>query len=372
MPNFIWTAKDKEGKSIVKELSANTIEESEAMLLAEGYTDLELKSDEIGDASREICASNNKGRKSRPEELVRNRGNLQQTTLKLILETIIHDYWLYIMMVLLIVLAIFRGHKNNAIFVGIVTVGWLIFRIWLRSPEIYYAKLNKAKEWHRWRDVLRIAKRCEQIRRMHIIKLPQTELIQARAQSLSGLGRLSEALAEFQQYDNQPGVQSWLYKAKLAGIYGIAKEYDICLEYMRKAIQEKPTPTLYLDYANRLLRYKKDTIKAREALSEVEKSTMIDIAKPYYLLCKGILAYIEGDYSFSKTQLIESLKIAENDRNKPFRDGFISVINSYLCCVLAKQGDLTEARKCFAQAREYLIATEETELLEECKKAVGE
>jgi len=371
MPNFIWTAKDRQGKPMIRELSAETIEESKAMLLAEGYTDLELKSDEIIDASRRVYASINKGRKSSPEELVRNSGNLQQTTLKLILETIIHDCWLYIMMISMMILVFGNGQKILTVIIGIVLLSWLIFRIWLRLPEIYYAKLNKAKEWHRWQGVLRIAKRCEQIRSMHIIKLPQTELIQSRAQALAGLGRLSEALAEFQQYENQPGVQSWLYKAQLAGIYGIAKEYDMSLEYMWKAIQEKPTPTLYLDFANRLLRYKKDTIKAREALSEVEKSTIIDIARPHYLLCKGILAYIEGDYDFSKMQIMASLKIVDNDRNRPFRDGFISVINSYLCCVLAKLGDLTTAKKCFEKAREYLIATGEKELMMECQKAIG-
>jgi tetratricopeptide (TPR) repeat protein len=372
MPNFIWSVKDKQGKILIKEVIAETVEESKSMLLGEGYTEIELKRDDVMDASSQIYASFNKGRRSQPEELIKVRENLRQTTFKLILETIIYDKWLYAGMILLMILVFMTGRNILAIIVGIVTLSWLIFRIWLRLPEIYYVKLNKAKEWHKWNDVLRIAKKCEQVRSMHALKIPQTEIILSHAQALSGLGKLSEALDEFQQYENQPGVQSWLYKAQLASIYGIAKDYDMSIEYMWKAIKENPTPTLYLDLASRLLRYKKDVTKAREVLSEVEKSTMVDIARPYYLLYKGIIAYIEGDYDFSRKQIAESLKIAERNRNYPFRDALINIIYSYLCCVLAKLGDLNTAKEYFAKAKKYLIATGESNLLEECKRAIGD
>jgi type II secretory pathway component PulF len=46
MPNFVWTAKDKTGKPVIREVEAGTIEESNQVLLAEGCTDLELKEDE--------------------------------------------------------------------------------------------------------------------------------------------------------------------------------------------------------------------------------------------------------------------------------------------------------------------------------------
>jgi len=372
MPNFIWTAKDKFGKPAVKELTAETIAESKAMLLAEGYTDLELKNDEIIDASRQGFASANKGRKSRPEEFVRHLGNIPQTPLKLILRNIVRDAVFYLLMISLMVLAIFRGHKTNAIVTGIITVGWLVFRIWVSLPQIYYAKLNKAKDWYQWTKVLQLIKSLERIQLIHFIKLPVTELIRARAQALAGLGRLSEALMEVQKSENQPGVPSWLYNSFVSQIYSIAKEYDKSLEYAWKALEEKQTPVLYLDQANRLLRYKKDTVRAKEMLSKIEKDTLAEFARPYYLRCQGILDYIEGDYASAKEELEVSLKMMEQTRDIPFRDGNIGMVKGYLCCVLAKQDNLTAAKRCFEQAREYLIATSETELLEECKKAVGE
>jgi hypothetical protein len=44
----------------------------------------------------------------------------------------------------------------------------------------------------------------------------------------------------------------------------------------------------------------------------------------------------------------------------------------YLCCVLAKQGDLATAKKNFELVKDHLITTEENELLAECRQATGE
>ena len=86
---------------------------------------------------------------------------------------------------------------------------------------------------------------------------------------------------------------------------------------------------------------------------------------------RGILTYLEGDDTSAKHDLEASLKITELNKHHPFRDGNISLTKANLCCVLARQGDMTRANKYFAQAKTYLIATEDSELMEECKKALG-
>jgi len=137
-----------------------------------------------------------------------------------------------------------------------------------------------------------------------------------------------------------------------------------------QSIRENPTPALYLDVANRLVRYKKDTVRAREALAEAEKSTLTEIAKPFHLRCRGILAYLEGDYVTAKNELEASLALMLKTPHQPYRDGHISVARAYLSCVLAKQGEFSAARKCFDEAKPYLVATGEDELLGECQKLV--
>ena len=51
MTTYIWTAKDKSGKPVVREVTHNTIEESKGVLLADGCTELKLIQDEVMDAA---------------------------------------------------------------------------------------------------------------------------------------------------------------------------------------------------------------------------------------------------------------------------------------------------------------------------------
>jgi tetratricopeptide (TPR) repeat protein len=192
-----------------------------------------------------------------------------------------------------------------------------------------------------------------------------------RAKALASQGHLPQALEEYSQSENQPGCPSWLYKAFVAGLYDNAKQHDKGLEWTWMAVRENPVSSLQLDLANRLLRYKRDTVKAREVIAIAEKSTMNEVAKPFYLRCLGILAYLEGDIATARKELEASLAIMLNTAQQPYRDGNISVARGYLCCVLARQGDMPAARKCFDQAKPYLVATGEDELLAECQNALG-
>lgn len=50
MTNYTWLAKDQSGKKIVKEVEAETVEDAKFILLATGYTELELTGNEISAA----------------------------------------------------------------------------------------------------------------------------------------------------------------------------------------------------------------------------------------------------------------------------------------------------------------------------------
>ena len=52
MTNYTWTAKDRNGKPVVREVVAATSVESKVMLQEEGCTELKLMSDEISEAVR--------------------------------------------------------------------------------------------------------------------------------------------------------------------------------------------------------------------------------------------------------------------------------------------------------------------------------
>jgi len=375
MPNFVWTAKDKFGKPVLREMAADTAEQAKDQLLADGCTELELKDNEINDASREGFTAKTivfgEEVKMTAEERLRHRGKPPMTFSRALREGAFQGKELSLLIILLAFYEGYRGNIFSVILLGVALLLWIAFTICVRLPGIYYAKLNEAKDWNRWKEVLELVETLKKIRRNHFIKIPVVELVRSHAQALAGLGRLSEGLEEFRSCENQPGCPGWLYTAFVAELYQIGKQYDKAIEYKQKAVEQKPIPANWIDLTNYFLRFKKDTGKAREALAQAEKGILTETEKPYLMRCHGILAYLEKNYAMARQELETGLRIVEQ-RHQPFKNGYVNITKGYLCCTLAKQGDLAAAKKYFTEAKEYLIATEETGLIQECKQVLGE
>jgi tetratricopeptide (TPR) repeat protein len=375
MITFVWQAKDKYGRPVVREIEATTTEEAKAALVAEGCTDLHLMHDEIMDATSSGMPSAQflgQELKVSATDKVKHMGKPRITMFRALYEGISQSRWLVFFLIIVASIEFYLHHQIAAAVVSVALVGWLIFVVSVSLPSIYYGKLHRAGDWYRWDEVLDLVGILERLRGIHFIKVPLPELARWRAKALAGTGRLAEALKGYEPFENQPGCPGWLHKAFIAGIYDTAKEPDKAIEFNLKSIQEHPNAASYLDLANRLARYKKDPVKAREALNQAENGTLPELGKASHLRCKGILAYLEGDYAGAKKELEAALELMERTRHIPFRDGNISVGRAYLACVLARQGDVAGAKKQYEQARPYLVATKEKELMAECLQAIGQ
>jgi tetratricopeptide (TPR) repeat protein len=372
MANFVWTAKNMWGDPVVREVKSATVEESKAVLLSEGCTDLVLKEDDIISATLEGFDEKSKVFGDEIVSTAEARIKARDKQNRGAVAAFFGDN-AYLFVAILIIGFAFRFlEPKTAIVTAMVVIPAAAFIFWVRLPLIYYNRINKAKDWHRWDQVLKLVETSELIRRFHFIKLPKTELPRCRAQALTGMGRLSEAVYIFQFAENQPGMPGWLYKSYLSGIYGIAKQGDKVIELTLEAIAMNPNAALYIDLAESLLRYKRDTAQAREALAVAEGVTLTDLAAPFLHRCRGVLAYLEGDLLLAKKELSTSLEISEATRRQPFRDGMIAIVKARLCCVHAKMGDNATAKKLFAQSKDYLVATDESELLAECQLVMGQ
>jgi tetratricopeptide (TPR) repeat protein len=375
MHTFVWSARDSTGRTVVREIPAETVEESKQILIASGHTDLVLKGDEIMDAAADSMRENvtfmGDDIKVTAKDRLKHRNEPPATFLRVLFGSVAKAFWLYLILGALLAYYIYTGRPIAAVGVGVAMLGWPLVVAWISLPSIYYARLNKANDWSRWTEVLSLVGKLEKLREIHFIKLPVTELGRNRAKALAGLGRLPEALESYRQFENQPGCPSWLYKAHIAGFYDTAKQHDKAIEWNRLALAEKPSTALYADLMNRLVRYRRDTAGARAALAEVEKGTLTDVARPFVARARGILAYLEGDNATARAELEASLAAMEQTPGRPGRDGSMSIARAYLACVLARQGEMAAARRQFGEARPYLIATGETELLEECNRMVG-
>ncbi len=371
MSNYVWTAVDKSGNKVVREIEASTADEAKYILMAQGYTDLELKEDDV-------MAAVSVGFDTRPkmfgEEIrvtaqgrLKHRDDPTATFWDVLRKGLGQTLTGCLVVAVLFVYNLVLGHYITALLLFVGMLAWVAFLLVLGLPSVYYRKLIQAVDWCQWNEVLSLIRMLKAIERINFIKVSVTELTRNRAKALVGLGDLEAGLEEFKQCQGRPDCPDWLYYLFVAGLYGTAKQHNKAIEYNLISIGQKPTSTAYLDLANRYARYQRDPVKARAAMVELEKEPIVDIARPFHIRCRGIIAYLEGNCAAARRDLEAAIQLVEAAKHRPFRDGHLSVARAYLSCVLARQGDLAAAKKSFALAREYLVATREDELLAECR-----
>jgi hypothetical protein len=360
----------------VREVTAETARESRAILEAEGCTELVLISDEVADAVHTGFRRAQVGReenKTTAEARLEARVRLRKygkSFGSVARDSLVNDIGLYMLILLLLGMGITLKRADLTVYGCIALVVWPAFRIWSSLPGVYHRKLNKAREWHDWPEVFQLIEKLQMINGFHFTKIPAETLARTRAIALAGTGKLSQAVEEYRRYENQPGVPGWLYKAHLASILDSARQHDAAIQLSEAAVAERPTATLAVDLAFRRLRRKKDVGGAREALKIAEQGELIEIGKPHLLRCHGIIAYLEGNNAEARKNLEAALAILKTTPHQPFIEANTALTKAYLACALARLGDMAAARKMFADAKEYLVAAEETELLAECNRVV--
>lgn len=376
MTSYIWSATDKSGLRVIKELDAATPEDAKYVLLAQGYSDLELKTNELTSAIRASFPKrkNQFGQelKEKPEDWLKHRDDPTATYWDALRKGITKDFSIFLALAFFLIYSGFRKQWGYFLIYGALLVAMLVYIIITSLQLIYYRKLIKAGEWHQWRKELSLVSTLEVIRKFKKVKLLASALTQHRAHAFVGLGRIKEGLDELKKCEGASEWPDWLYKLYVANLYGTAKQFDTAIEYTLASIAIKDTSIAWIDLANTYARFKGDPVKARAALVQAEKHPVEDTSKPFQIRCQGMIAYLEKNYPEAKLHLEDAIGLLEKAKGRPYRDGQLAIARAYLCCVLAKQGDLAGAKKCFAQAKKYLIATDEAALLAECRQLCGE
>jgi tetratricopeptide (TPR) repeat protein len=372
MANYVWTIKDATGQTIVKEVEAGSAREAQSMLLAQGYTDLELKEDEVSAAAvagfKAPVKFLGEEMKVTAADRLKVRENFPTTFTGFVFWAIKQSAGLFLLLALLAIFMGYRGHTVSACLIVGAAIIWVLFFVLLAAPSVYYKKMIKAADWHRWEEVSSLIRTLRVTGKFGFIKVPDSELVRYEAKVLAGQGHLDEGLKLYQKCEGRVDCPTWLYKSLVASICNTAKAYDRAIESQISSLAINPRSTGWLDVANYYARYKRNPAKAREALAEAEKEPIVDLAKPSLIRTRGIIAYLEGDLAGARRDLETAIDQVEKAKTRPFRDGHLSVARAYLCCVLVKQGEMAAAKKNFELAKDYLIATQEDELLAECRR----
>ncbi len=383
MPTFLWSGKDAEGRQQSERVEAENAQAAKAILASRGWTDLELIKDEVGYSEalrmepaewmREEFEKQHTPDKEAAFFKGKDPGLLAQTWtgIKESIRPILvcaallgwgiysHRMW-----------PIIIGAGGLAVCVFLTPVLHFVFAFFARSSR-EYSRLNKAKVWARWDEVLHCVEQLRHADRLTGAAVPEIELARCRAQALAALGRLEEGLVEFRKFEGAPKVEHWLYLSLLAGIYDAALQFEKGLELRRQAAAEKPdTSTVWIDVAYASVRGLNRPAEAREALARAEKLAITGLGKPYLFFLRGIILWRERKPTEARQQLDQALVGFQSMARHDLVEGLVLFTKSYLCAVHGELGDLPAARKLFNEVKKFLTAHREEELLKECRAKV--
>jgi tetratricopeptide (TPR) repeat protein len=154
-------------------------------------------------------------------------------------------------------------------------------------------------------------------------------------------------------------------------VFNTAKLPDRVIECGEKAVENAPNNvTVLIDLAMALLRYRRDTVRARELLERVRQHEISDMVLPFLIACEGVLALEEKKPEQARKLLEESLKLVEPYRRVTALMGAaIDRIYIYLALACAAVGDQSTADSYYRRAEPRLRAFDATDLIERCRAA---
>jgi tetratricopeptide (TPR) repeat protein len=379
MTRFVWKGTDPQGNRRTAENNAGNAQEARRLLQFQGWTDLQLIIDELGDTVRELSDGPDDWKnQTKAEDDVRffegegpgfwhqlwkslwareSKVNILLFSALFAFGVYIHRPWLWIGAAAVLVLLV------------------LLFpalHLYFSQPLQYYERLNKAKVWGRWDEVDLCIRRLRQLTRFTRIGPGEAELVRCEGQLLAARGNLGEGLRHFRKMAFNPKLPEWMYLSFQAGIYDVAKEFDRSLECRQKAAELKPdTSIVWIDLAYGLVRGLNRPAEARRALAEAEKLEVNALGKHYVEFLYGVIAWRENDLFQARRHLEKALPGFQKFAHQPLVEAIILLTKAYLCVVMAGLREMDRARQYWHESEKFLEANKEAELAQACRAAIG-
>jgi tetratricopeptide (TPR) repeat protein len=369
MPEYLLSARDPKGRKVTECVEADSAEDAVAILREEGYADIVLHTDDV------MAAVNPKRRVSKhltPRDLVELRlakGYFSRALF--LLRKLYATGWksLLLLLVLVVTLAMLRHSWGMLEWL---VIGALVFPVpfalvfALFSGSRSYDRVLEAASWGRWEEVLELLPRMSK-------RVPPHERALREAQALAGSGRIGEGLALFEPFATNGEIPQWLYWARVAEVYGAARDRSQALVAKEKSLSLAPdNPTILIDVAAAVLWVKGDIRRARELLERAKQYPMVDIAAPFLQTTEALIALETGDAEAARTKLEAALpKAVRLIGGNAVGRVAIDRIHGFLTIAHAQLGNSRLARAHFRRAEPRMRALGWDDLLRRCEHAIG-
>ncbi len=369
MPEFLFIALDKHRQEVAERFAADTLVQADVALRELGHSRIRFYTDDIGAVSQALFES--------PVKL---------PALKAIAYTTqpmpgpLRSIWTMskqlgptlIVIPMLTVYLVVSGHWLWACVPGSLLAFFMVMPLWITRATRLFTRLNRAKVWQRWDQVLAIAVKLGGIKRGERPSVPAPWVAQMRAEALAGLGRMDEALVMFRGLEDHPKVPRWYSLTMLAAVHSIARNRDRALELMRQAAALKPDSAMIaIDLASLVAEWLQDGPQAGEILEKVVRLPMHELCRPHISQLRGLIAMADGQWP----QAVEHLRRAIEEfaiwRSNTLVEGSIFRATVLLCIAEGRNGKRPEARKLLGKVRKFLRALDDRELTQRCMDAAG-
>jgi tetratricopeptide (TPR) repeat protein len=376
MPTFLWSGRTPSGQEQAEEVKAETAIEARGVLEARGWTGLRLHTTEIHDfVQRQIRASHPQDHpRPTPNERLQYHEGTAPGWWRAWLKSI--GGFAVIILVLAGCLVWARQHREDpggniriagyAVLLGLVVFLHPLLRWWFRRSKRSFVKLHRARTWRRWDEVLRCLDDLAVAARQTNIGIGDFNIARYRALALAGLGRLNEAMTGYSAAAEKAQTPPWLLHMNQASIYITARKYDKALECYRQALAEAPDkPVVALDLGMFLVQRLNSPTEAKQLLVQAEKGQLSELERVYVPYLRGVIAFRERDYARMDTHIREALAEFEKRAAKKFYifESALLTCKGYFAVASAALGRKDQAKRYFAQSKEYLRLIELNDLL---------
>ena len=385
MPKFLWSGISASGKEEVDEIDAETAMEARKILEARGWTALHQHTTEVSDfARRQVRESSNP--KYAPNLTPKERLQYHEGTAPGLwrnwLKNIGQSAWAILLLAVFLLLAIFdRANPGKSFTIGLfllllalVAFLYPALHWWFRRTKRLFVKLQRARTWHRWDEVLQCLDKLSDSRRATKIGIGELSMARYRALALAGLGRLEEAMTVYCAASEKAKPPPWLFHTFQAGIYTAARQHDKALECQRLALEQATDKSMAcLDLGMLLVRRFNCPAEARQLLAQVENAQLSELERVYVPYLRGVIAFRENDFAAMDNNIREALAGFEKRASIRFNifEGSLLTCKGYLAVSSAALGRKDEGRRYFAESKAYLTLIELNDLVAQYQALAG-
>jgi tetratricopeptide (TPR) repeat protein len=290
---YLLTAKTPEGKKVTERLDVSSADEAVRTLRERGYEDIVLHTD---DSAARYTRHSVVQKHISPGEYVALRGMHAGLSghlrwIVFITFKVYKTNWKSTLALLaLLVFALMKWHYDPrpvwgriALLpaMGLASPFILLPIIAIFNPGRRYRRVIEELSWGRWENVLALLPAIR-------ARLPEEHAAYLEAKALAGLGNLDEALALYRPLGDGSRIPDWQFWSHVSNIYWAAGQIESMVAAQEKAGQlAAENPTVLLDLAMALLRYKKDDQRAANLIQQAKSHAISDVMAPSVLLAKG-------------------------------------------------------------------------------------